>query len=498
MEQRVAPFQTHRPFVLAGVILAMFMSAVEATIVSTAVPSIVGDIGGFSHFSWVFSSFLLTQAVTIPIYGKLADLYGRKPIFIIGVLLFLLGSLLCGFAKTMAWLIFFRFVQGIGAGAVQPIATTIIGDLYTIQERAKIQGYLSSVWGISSIIGPALGGFFVQYLYWGWVFWLNLPLGLVSIFCMVFFLHERVHKKQHGMDYLGSGLLFVSISACILVLIEGGSTWPWTSPPVLLLTALFLLTFLLFLFQEKRAKEPTVPLAIWRNRIITVANLASLTTGIVMVGVASFLPTLVQGVFGKTPIVAGFTLAMMSIGWPLAATLAGKAMIRLSFFVISLSGGIVLILGALVFVLLSGAGIFWLGCGAFLIGVGMGLTTTTFIVSIQSSVDWQTRGVATASNMFMRILGNTVGVALLGGILNAQMSRYLGQLPGYGPASNKLEGINQLLNAGERVSLPLPVMRSLQEALQHALNHVFWAVLFFAVVSFLIILKLPRKAHGKD
>ncbi|OUN01381.1 MAG: MFS transporter, partial [Paenibacillaceae bacterium ZCTH02-B3] len=345
---------TRRPFVLAAVMLAMFMGAIEGTIVSTAMPSIVADLSGFSLFSWVFSSYLLIQTVTIPLYGKLADLFGRKPVFSFGVGVFLLGSLLCGLADTMGWLVAFRFVQGLGAGAIQPIATTIIGDVYTGEERGKIQGYLSSVWGISSIIGPTAGGLIVQYADWAWVFWCNLPVGLASIVLMHLYLHEPVEKKKRSLDLAGTWMLFSSTSALMVLLVFGGVEWSWHSPVTYLLAAFAILVLAAFLWWETKAKEPVMPPFLWTHPFIAASNAASLTTGMVMMGISAFLPTYVQGVMGLSPTAAGFTLAAMSVGWPLASTFGGRFLHRVGFRPMALAGGIVLVAGSSVFLLLDG------------------------------------------------------------------------------------------------------------------------------------------------
>lgn len=486
--------QTNRPYVLASIILAMFMAAIEATIVATALPSIVADLGGFSIFSWVFSIYLLMQAITIPIYGKLADLYGRKPVFGIGVLIFLIGSLLCGFSTTMPMLIIARLIQGLGAGAVQPIATTIVGDIYTLEERAKVQGYLASVWGISSIVGPTAGGIIVTYFHWSWIYWLNIPIGFLAILGIFLYLHEDVEKKQHSIDYIGAGLLLLSISTLMVAFIQGGIAWDWMSTPSIVLFCIFFISFTLFIWQEKIAKDPVMPLHIWKNKMIAVANIASLLTGAVMIGVSSFLPTFVQGVMERPPIVAGFSLAMMSIGWPISSTIAGRLMIKIGFFRTALIGGVALLIGSTFFISLQPEyGPVWAGLGSFFIGVGMGFSTTTFVVSIQNSVDWNVRGVATASNMFMRILGSTIGVALLGGILNTKMRNYLGQEARELNLTLDLDVTNVLLDPVERSSLTDPVVEILQNGLTMALHGVYWAVLFLSMLSFIVILFMPRK-----
>lgn len=486
--------ETNRPMVLASILTAMFITAIEGTIVATAMPSIVAELGGFSLFSWVFSAFLLTQVVTIPVYGKLADLFGRKPVFMTGTVVFLIGTLACGLAPTMTMLIVFRFIQGIGAGAVQPMAVTIVGDIYSIKERASIQGYISSVFGVSSIIGPALGGIFVEYIRWSWVFWINIPLGILAMVGISLFLHEKVEKRNHHIDYPGSGLLFLTIGSLMIVLIQGGVSWAWISKQVFLLAALFITGLVLFIVREMRAAEPVMPMAIWRNRLIAVSNFASLTTGAVMIGVSAFIPTYVQGIMGRSPMVAGFTLSAMSIGWPLASTLAGRLVISLGPRRTALGGGVMLLLGSLFLITLHPQqGPVYAGIGSFFIGLGMGLSSTTFIISIQSSVDWKMRGAATASNLFMRMLGNTLGAAVLGSILNSFMSGYLRLNAGKAQLPAKLDVTNILLDPNKSGSLSAGVLEVLRKGLTMSLHNVFVGVCILSAVSLLLVVFLPKK-----
>jgi EmrB/QacA subfamily drug resistance transporter len=490
--KQASPNKTKKPFVLAAIMLAMFMAAIEATIVSTAMPAIAADLGGFSLYSWVFSSYLLMNAVTVLIYGKLSDLFGRKPILTFGIIVFLVGSLLCGMATSIEMLIIFRFIQGFGAGAVMPIASTIVGDMYTKEERAKIQGYLSSVWGISAILGPAIGGLLVQYVSWRFVFWVNIPLGILAIIGLYLFLHEGVEKKKHSIDYAGAGLLFVSVSSFMLVMVEGGVRWEWMSAPVFSLIAVSAIAFIFFILQEKRAKDPMMPFDIWQERSILIANTTSLTTGVMLIGISSFLPAFVQGVMERPPIVAGFTLTTMSIGWPIAAMIAGRLLLKIGFRTTSIIGGVALILGSIIFMTLSpDDGPVWAAFGSFMIGVGMGFSTTAFIVSIQSTVPWQKRGVATASNMFMRTLGSTIGAALLGGILNSRIQEHLKENGALGEFS--LDSTTLLLNEDQRNQLSESMRALLQDGLTSALQTVYLVVAGFAVISFILILLLPKK-----
>ncbi|RSD28191.1 MDR family MFS transporter [Mesobacillus subterraneus] len=489
---------TKRPYVLATVMLAMFMGAVEGTIISTAMPAIVGDLGGFALYSWVFSAYLLMNAVTVLIYGKLSDLFGRKPILTFGIIVFLIGSILCGTAETMEMLILYRFIQGFGAGAVMPIATTIVGDIYTREERAKIQGYLSSVWGISAVSGPALGGLIVEYASWRYVFWINVPLGILAIAGLWLYLHENIEKKKQQIDYPGAILLTAAISSLMIVLVEAGTNWAWTSPKTIGLIALSVLAFIFFIFQERRAAEPMMPFNIWRERSIFIANMTSLTTGVMLIGISSFLPAFVQGVMERSPIVAGFTLTAMSIGWPIAAAVAGRLLLRIGYRTTSLFGGASLIFGSILFVTLTPeAGPLWAAAGSFFVGVGMGLTSTAFIVSIQSTVAWQQRGIATAANMFMRNLGNTVGAALLGGVLNSSIISYM-KRNGASDQDFSIDTANVLLNEADRMKLPIELKTVLQDALTNALHSVYIVVLVFAVISMLFILFMPKKEETAE
>ncbi len=484
---------TKKPLVLAAVMLAMFMAAVEATIVATAMPGIVADLGGFSLFSWVFSSYLLMQVVMIPLYGKLADLYGRKIIFSIGIGIFLIGSLLCGFAWSMEVLIISRFLQGMGAGAVQPIATTIVGDMYTKEERANIQGYLASIWGVSAILGPILGAFFIEYAHWSWIFWMNIPFGIIACLIVAFFLHEKIEKKKQSVDIGGSFLLFVSIASLMFVLVQFDGASLMSVSQIFLLSCLSVASFIWFIIHERKVQDPMITLSLWKKKEIRYANLASFTAGAMLLAVSSFLPTYVQGVLGQTPLVAGLTLTAISIGWPISSTIAGKMMLKRGFRVTALIGGISLVLGSICYFTLPYISHpLWAGIGSFILGVGMGFSTTTFIVSIQSSVAWNVRGEATAMNMFMRLLGGAVGVALLGGILNNQLRLFLERQGASLGIEPTIDAVNVLLETEERAKLSLHEQEILREGLSGSLSAVFMALFILAIMSFFFISLLPK------
>lgn len=480
---------TNRPLVLASVMLAMFVGAVEATIVATAMPSIAADLGGFSKYSWVFSAYLLMNTVTVLIYGKLSDIFGRKPVFAFGIILFLLGSLMCGLAGSMDQLIIYRLIQGMGAGAVLPIATTIVGDIYSAEERAKIQGYLSSVWGISAVSGPAIGGILVATVGWEYVFWVNIPLGILALAGVLLFLKEPKKSGKPSIDYAGAVLLTIGLVSLLYLLVEGGVGFDWLSSSTGILIAVAVSAITLFVYVERKAKDPIMPFDIWRNKTILYANLVSLATGVILISVSSYLPTYVTGVMEQPAAIAGFTLTAMSIGWPIASTLSGRLLIRFGYFRTSLAGGIFLVAGASLFVLMRPeAGPWWAALSSFVIGIGMGLTSTAFIVSIQSAVTYEKRGVATASNMFMRNLGSTIGVALLGTVLNTTLLTYFSNSEeGY-----DLDSINTLLTVDSREGMPGETLRYLQEGLSMALQNVYAVMAVFAVISLMLIFGLPR------
>ncbi len=474
---------------LAALVLALFMAAIEGTIVATAMPSIAASLGGFALYSWVFSSFLLMQAITTPMFGKLADLYGRRPVFVGGVVVFMIGSVLCGFAPSMGVLIAFRFVQGLGAGALYPTVTTLAGDLYSLRERARVQGYLSSVWGISAVVGPLVGGLIVQYAHWSWIFWLNVPFGVLAILGVTLYLHEDVAHRAHSIDLVGAGLFLTAMAAVMLALTEAGQ---WGTARLLTLLAVAFVGLTLFLLHERRTAEPMIDLRQWRDPLIGLANLATFTAGVMMIGLITYLPTYVQGIMGFSPLVAGFTLTSMSIGWPVASVLAGRLLVPWGARATARVGGAAGLLAGVLFVLMRPqAGPLWASGASLAMGVGMGFLSTTFIVAIQSSVDWARRGAATAGNMFMRILGNAVGAALLGGALNLSLRRSIADLGLSGTVT-----VDSVQNLLERVpgapSTASATMTLLHGSLASGLHRVYLVVFGFTLVTALLTLLLPK------
>nr|WP_265578778.1 MDR family MFS transporter [Rouxiella badensis] len=462
----------HRPLVLTACMLSMFMAAVEVTIVATAMPSIIADLGGFSLLGWVFAIYLLTQAITVPIYGRLADLYGCRKMFFIGTALFLGGSVLCGFAPSLVWMIAFRALQGLGAGAITPVATTLIANIYGPHERAKAQGYLASVWGVSAIVGPLLGAFIVQHFHWSVVFWINLPIGIVAMLILAKYLPAEESRKTHALDLAGTGLLSLAVAAMLLALLQAESLGYYS----LLLVGLAVMASALLVRQEKRAPEPLFPLSLWQNKVVVAGNIGGIVIGASMMGISAFLPTYVQGVLGGTPLQAGTTLALMSLGWPLASTLSGKLMQATSYRFTVLLGALLLVFGSLALLLLTpGSGLWWARVSAFMIGAGMGLCNTTFIVSVQNSVDASVRGIATASTLFTRMLGSALGTAILGATLNVNLQNRL-------PALH--DPVQMLMDKLQRQQLSAERLNHIIEQVSASLH---WVFVLAAVMSFFAI-----------
>lgn len=497
--------KTRRSAVMAAILMAMFMAAIEATIVATSMPSIVAKLGGISLYSWVFSGYLLIQAVSVPIYGKLSDLFGRKPIFIIGIVIFLAGSVLSGFAWSMQSLIAFRVVQGLGAGAVLPLAVTLIGDLYSLEERGRVQGYTGSVWGLSSIVGPLAGALIVQYLDWSWVFWVNVPFGLAAIVLVVTSLHEDVVHKQPKIDYSGALLLLVTLSSLMLALTHASD---WSAGALGGLLAVTVVCAALFIRQERRAPEPVMNLGLWANPLIMTANVATLAAGIAMVGVISFLPAFMQGAMGKPALIAGFTLSGMSIGWPIAATIAGHNLVKFGVRFWSRFGGACVFSGAALLAMFASEGPIAAGFSAFILGCGLGTLNTVFIVAIQTTVPWAQRGAATASNLLMRILGNSLGAAIFGGVLNYLLQRnlndkglaqtfsidsvqgLLGNATHAAPVAGGVDKTAELLNG--------PAGEALRGVLAASLHGVFWGVAVAGLVAVVMTFRMQEVKLEKD
>lgn len=423
-------FRSRRGPILLSIMLSIFLIAIDSTILSTAVPTIVKDLGGFDQFPWLFSVYLLAQAASVPVYGKLADTFGRKPIMVVGIGVFLAGSLLCASAGSMVWLIVFRAVQGLGAGAIMPTSLTIAGDIYTVRERAKAQGYIASVWAIASVAGPTLGGVFAQFVSWRWIFWVNLPIGLVALWLLWRSYREVFERRPRRIDYAGSVLLTVALVLLVFGVLEGGDAWGWLSWPSLTVFGVAAGLLVILGFVERRAEDPVLPPWLLRRRIVVTSALASLVIGVLLIGLVSFVPPFLEGSAGAAPIVSGLALATLTLGWPLTGALAGHVYLRIGFRATAVIGSTVAVLGAVLVLAFSATpSVVLTATGCFVVGLGLGLVANPTLIAAQSSVAQRERGVVSGTNALTRSVGSALGVAVFGAVANAVITAANGPSP---------------------------------------------------------------------
>ncbi|MFI6280072.1 MFS transporter [Streptomyces sp. NPDC050988] len=474
-----------RRAVVASLMLCMGLAALDSTIVSTAVPQIVGDLGGFSVFSWLFSGYLLAVTVTLPVYGKLSDTFGRKPVLIAGSVLFLVGSLLCALAWNMAALIAFRVVQGLGGGALQGTVQTLAADLYPLEQRPKIQAKLSTVWATSAVAGPALGGVLAAYADWRWIFLINLPLGAVALWLLIRHLHEPQRERKTAerprIDWAGALTVFACGGVLLTALVQGGVAWPWLSPPSMALfgTGLALIAALVLI--ERRAAEPIIPGWVWRRRTIAAVNLALGALGLLMVAPTVFLPTYAQSVLGLAPITAGFVLSVWTLSWPVSAALSQHVYRRIGFRNTAMLGIGTAALILFAFPFLPYPGEAWQPTLLMLLlGAALGLFQLPLLVGVQSTVEWNERGTATASVLFCRQTGQTIGAALFGAVANGVLAARLG-------GAGDLDSVTKSLDSGTPDE-------HVRRAVAEAVHSVYFGAACAAGLAFLVLLLVaPRR-----
>ncbi|MFK0169348.1 MFS transporter [Streptomyces sp. NPDC090306] len=470
--------------VVAALMLSMALPALDSTAVSTAVPQVVADLGGFSVFSWLFSGYLLAVTVTLPVYGKLSDTVGRKPVLIAGAVLFLAGSLLCALAWNMGSLIAFRVVQGLGGGALQGTVQTVAADLYPLRERPRIQAKLSTVWATSSVAGPALGGLLATYADWRWIFLVNLPVGAVALWLIGRHLHEPVREsgaRLGRVDWPGALAVFACGGVLLTALVQGGVAWPWLSGPSAALFGTGLALAALVVVVERRAAEPIVPGWVWRRRTIAAVNLSLGALGLLMVAPTVFLPTYAQSVLGLSPVAAGFVLSVWTLSWPVSAALSQHLYRRIGFRDTALVGIGTAALILLAFPFLPYPGAAWQPMLLMLLlGAALGIFQLPLIVGVQSTVGWAERGTATASVLFCRQTGQTVGAAVFGAIANGVLAARLG-------GAGDLDSVTRSLNAGVTSA-------ATRRAVADAVHAVYLGAAVAAAVAFVTLLLLaPRR-----
>ncbi|WP_313469655.1 MDR family MFS transporter [Carnobacterium sp.] len=483
--------QTNVTIVTIAIFVATFMTAVEGTIVSTAMPTIIGSLEGMSIMNWVFSIYLLTNAIMTPIYGKLSDMIGRKPILIAGLLIFVIGSSLCGLSQTMTQLILFRAIQGIGAGAIMPVTSTVIADIYPIEKRAKVMGLNGAAWGVAGIFGPLFGGFLVDHLSWHWIFYINVPIGIITILLFLSFLHEEFTYERKAVDYLGS----ISLTGTLLFLLYGIQIIGDTEEFKLSMLDWFvasLICFAIFIFAEKRAADPILPLSLFSSRTFVIQNLAAALVSGFLIGVDVYIPMWMQGLKGLKAAMGGFAITPMSLTWIVGSFIAGQMMLKRPVKTILTTSLLIVSISALILTLLPFTTPFYVFLLiTALIGLGMGLTITTTTVTIQNVVPKNQIGIATSVNTLFRILGQTIMISLYGIVLNNKMAEQLQIHQSKGVESKMM---NELINPLTAIHLDPDLLPTLRMILYDGIHHVF-IYGFITVVLALVFNQFAKKEN---
>jgi EmrB/QacA subfamily drug resistance transporter len=472
-----------RRLVTASILLGMFLAALEATAVAAAVPTAAGELGGVARYSWVFSAYLLTSTTSVPMFGKLADLFGRQRIYQVAMVVFLVGSVLCGFAGSFNQLVLFRAIQGLGAGGVMPVAVTIVGDIFTLEERGRMQALFSGVWAVAGLLGPVIGGLLTDTLSWRWIFYINLPFGLVSAWMLHRYLREETQRREHRLDILGTLSLTASITFLLLALIEGPGSWGWNDPRTIGLLVGAAAALVTFLWQEGRAPEPMLPLDLFRNRLIAVASAGNTLLGMLLYSLTAYVPMFSQGVLGGTAVDAGSILMPILIGWPISSTLAGRLLLRVGYRPMSLAGNTLVAAGAALLATAdAGTTRVEIMAALFFVGFGLGFASMPYLLGVQNAVPWNRRGVATSSVQFFRTIGGTISVAVFGALLNARLAASAG--PGV--------DANSALDPAVRARLAPETLSRLTGALLEGLGAVFVGFAILAAAGLAVSFFLPR------
>jgi EmrB/QacA subfamily drug resistance transporter len=460
--------------------LSLFLASMESTVVATAMPTIVGQLGGLEHYSWVFSAYMLASTTTVPLYGKLSDIYGRRKLYVFAMVLFLAGSVWCGWATSMTGLIFARALQGIGAGGIMPLAFILIGEMFTLEQRAKMQGLFSGVWGVSSIVGPLLGGFLVDQLSWRWIFYVNIVPGLLAAALVALAWRDQARSHERpAVDYAGAGLLTVSVVMLLLGLMNSGTL-------AVALIAGAVVLFIALLWVERRAADPILPLALFRDRLFATSTAHGVLSGWAMFGSVSFIPLFVQAVLGTTATQAGITITPMLLGWVTASIIGTRLLLKVGYRKLGMLGTALLAIGSF---LMSRAGMqtsqLSLMVFVALMGIGMGLSIPAFLIAVQTSVQRRQLGTATSMLQFSRSMGGTLGVSVMGAALSAHLASNLSA------SGLDLELVRQLLD-------PLPgsevvIAEAARVAMADAIHLVFMIAFVAAALAMVTVLFTPHK-----
>jgi EmrB/QacA subfamily drug resistance transporter len=474
-----------------AMMLSLFLASIESTVVATAMPTIVEQLGGLDIYAWVFSAFLLTSTTMVPIFGKLSDIYGRRRIYLLAVVIFMTGSALCGQAQSMPQLILFRALQGFGAGGIQPLAFTIIGDIFTFEQRAKMQGLFSGVWGVSSLIGPLIGGFLVDYVSWRWVFYLNVPFGLLGMALMLAAWREVNPRTGGSVDYLGAALLGGGIVALMLALFELRAGLQMNLLAVGLSSVLAVVMLVALVFVERRAANPILPLALFRERLFISSISHGFFAGFALFGSAAFVPLFVQAVFGASATMAGAMLTPQLLSWTLASIIGTRLLLRFNFRSLALTGMTVLLIGVAMLTRVSASTPLWiLVISMALTGIGMGLSVPIFLIAVQSTVPRQSLGTATSTVQFSRSIGGAIGTSVMGVVLAVQLAAGFVSA-GLDP---NLVSVDVLLDANAGASVAMT--SAARDAMTGAVQAVFVVALIAVMCAWLVVALTPRVRIG--
>ncbi|MEV4540605.1 MDR family MFS transporter [Micromonospora echinaurantiaca] len=488
---------------MLGLMTGMLLAALDQTIVGTALPTIVGELGGINHYSWVVTAYLLASTASTPLYGKMADLFGRRPVFLFSIGTFLVGSLLAGLSQDMTQLIVTRGIQGLGAGGLMTLAFTIISDVVPPRERGRYQGLFGAVFGISSVAGPLVGGYFAE-TDWRWIFYINVPLAILAILvCSRVMRLVPFTRREHAIDWLGAGLLVAGVSCLLLALSWGGNEYAWGSGVIVGLFVAGAVLGVLFVLQEARVAEPILPLRLFRSRTFALANSAGFVLGLVMFGSIIFIPLYLQIVKGASPTRSGLLMLPMMAGIIVTSVLTGRAMSRIGRYKwFPVIGSAVLLVGMLLFTQLHVGTSLWLAFGFMVvIGVGLGLCMQSLILAVQNAVSMRDLGAGTSAATFFRSLGGAFGVAILGAVLSARLTSGLAdrlpaaiaQLPPPEQAAVAASGGADISvnDPATIMALPAPVRAAVQTAFVESLDRVFLTAGVIAILAVLVTLALP-------
>jgi EmrB/QacA subfamily drug resistance transporter len=499
----VAPqYLSHRQIlvVMSGLMLGMLLAALDQTIVATALPTIVGELGGLEHLSWVVTAYLLTSTASTPLYGKISDLYGRKPIFQFAIVTFLIGSILAGISQNMPMLIGFRAIQGLGAGGLMALTFAIVGDIIPPRERGRYQGYFGAVWGLSSVAGPLLGGWFTDGPGWRWIFYINVPIGIVALVVTSAVLKIPHTRRDHSIDYLGAALLVVGVSSLLLASVWGGQQYPWASAQILTLLIVGGALVLGFVWWESRAREPILPLSLFRNHTFSITSAIGFVVGVAMFGAIVFLPIYLQVVEGASPTLSGLLMLPLMVGILVTSIGSGVLITRTGRYkIFPILGTALITAGMYLLSLLTADTPRWESSLYMLVvGLGLGCVMQVLVVAVQNAVDFREMGVATSASTFFRSMGGTLGTAIFGSILSNRLAANIAeQLPGGLPAgvhASSLTGSPEVINA-----LPGEIRDRVIEAFVLSLHTVYIVAVPIVIIAFVLtwfVRELPlRTGH---